>query len=155
MRPPAHRAAALLLTGVLASGLVGVLAGCSSDAAARGSLSQSAGTAAATARSAGLVLGLNGNDRLLPTVLDTGLTDAADTLGQEAQSVATMTALGGIGASRDRVLADIRAAQDAVASAQRAVATGRDSGGALDRQRLRLDKLAKELDATSKRLEGE
>lgn len=133
--------------------LVGALAGCSSDAAARGSLSQSAGTASSAARSAGLVLGLNENDAILSTVMDTGLTDAADQLAQEATSVASMTAIGGIGTQRDRVLADIRAAQDAVSSAQKASSTGKDSGRALDRQRRELDALAKKLDATSKRLE--
>lgn len=99
------------------------------------------------------MLGLNQTDRLLPTVMDTGLSDAADQLASEAQSVATMTALGGIGTSRDRILADIRAAQDQVASAQRASAAGHDSGDALDRQRRTLDRLAKQLDAASKRLE--
>ena len=146
---PAQRGAAVLLAGVLAA----VLTGCSADDAARGSLSQSAGTAAASARSAGLVLGLQENDRIVATVLDTGLSDAADSLAQEAQSVATMTALGGIGSRRDSVLKDIRAAQDAVASAQRAVAAGRESGLALDRQRRELDRLGSELDAASKRLE--
>lgn len=151
-RPLLARAAVVALSAAL---LAGTLAGCSSDDAARGTLSQSAGTAGATARSAGLVLGLNEQDRMLGTVVDTGLSDAADRLAQEAQTVATMTALGGIGASRDRVLYDIRAAQDAVASAQRAVAAGRDSGEALDRQRRELDRLAQQLDAASKRLEGE
>ena len=140
----------------LAASLVAVaLAGCSADDAARGTLSQSAGSAAASARSAGLVLGLNQNDRLIGTVLDTGLSDAADKLAQEAQVVTTMTALGGIGASRDAVLHDIRAAQDEVASAQRAVAANRDSGDALAAQRRELDRLAQQLDAASKRLEGE
>ncbi len=133
--------------------IVVALAGCSADGSARSSLSQSAGTAAATSRSAGLVLGLNEDDRLLGTVLDTGLSAAADRLAQEAQSVATMTALGAIGESRDRVLSDIRAAQDEIASAQRAVAAGHDSGTALDRQRRELDRLAQQLDATSKRLD--
>ncbi|MGH1526593.1 hypothetical protein ACRAWC_22330 [Leifsonia sp. L25] len=150
-RPPVQRAAALLLGGALAAGL----AGCSADSNARSSLSQSAGSASATARSAGLVLGLNENDRLLPTVMDTGLTDSATNLAQEASTVATMTAIGGIGAQRDSVLADIRAAQDAVASAQKASAAGHDSGKALERQRQELDRLAKKLDATSKRLEGQ
>lgn len=90
---------------------------------------------------------------MLPTVLDTGLSDAADRLATEAQSVATMTAIGGIGASRDRILSDIRAAQDQIASAQRAAAAGHDSGSALDRQRRALDRLAQQLDAASKRLE--
>jgi hypothetical protein len=135
--------------------LVGALAGCSADDSARGALSQSAGTAASTARAAGLVLGLNQADHLLPTVMDTGLTDAADRLAAEAQSVATMTAIGGIGASRDRILADIRAAQDQVASAQRAAAAGHDSGDALNSQRRALDRLAQQLDAASKRLEHE
>lgn len=133
--------------------LVAALAGCSTDDSARSALSQSAGAAASSARAAGLVLGLNETDRMLPTVMDTGLTDAADRLATEAKSVATMTAVGGIGASRDRVLADIRAAQDQVASAQRAAATGRDSGRALDPQRRALDLLAQQLDAASKRLE--
>lgn len=133
--------------------LVGALTGCSADDSARSALSQSAGTAASSARAAGLVLGLNEVDRMLPTVMDSGLTDAADRLATEAQSVATMTAIGGIGASRDRILADIRAAQDQVASAQRAAASGHDSGGALDRQRRALDRLAEQLDAASKRLE--
>jgi hypothetical protein len=140
---------------VLACALAGALAGCSADDAARGSLSQSAGTAAATARSAGLVLGLDQNGRLLSTVMDTGLTDAADRLAQEAQTVTTMTAIGGIGARRDTVLTDIRRAQDAVTSAQRAMAEGKDAGDALDRQRRELDRLAQELDRISKRLEGE
>jgi hypothetical protein len=142
-----------LVAGVSALIVIGALSGCSADSAARGSLSQSAGTAASAARSAGLALGLDEDDHLLPTVLDTGLSDSADRLGQEAQAVATMTAIGGIGARRDSVLADIRAAQDAVASAQRAVAAGRDSGHVLDRQRRELDRLAKDLDAASKRLE--
>jgi len=142
-----------LLAGVAALALVGALSGCSADDAARGSLSQSAGTAASAARSAGLALGLEEDDRLLATVLDTGLSDSADRLAQEAQSVATMTAIGGIGARRDSVLGDIRAAQDAVASAQRAIAAGRDSTAVLDRQRRELDRLAGELDASSKRLE--
>ncbi|ANF33390.1 hypothetical protein A0130_10380 [Leifsonia xyli] len=134
--------------------MAGALAGCSADAAASGRLSQSAGSAAASARSAGLVLGLNQNDRLLGTVLDTGLSDAADKLAAEARVVATTTALGGIGASRDRVLHDIRAAQDEVASAQRAVAANRASGDALQAQRHELDRLAQQLDAISKRLES-
>jgi hypothetical protein len=101
------------------------------------------------------VLGLNETDRLLPSVMDTGLTDAADRLASEAKSVATMTALGGIGASRDRILADIRAAQDQVASAQRASAAGHDKGRALNGQRRALDRLAQKLDGVSKRLEQE
>lgn len=133
--------------------LVAALAGCSADDSARSALSQSAGTAASTARSAGLALGLHEADLTLPTVLDTGLSDAADRLATEAQSVATMTAIGGIGASRDRILSDIRAAQDQIASAQRAAAAGHDSGSALDRQRRALDRLAQQLDAASKRLE--
>jgi len=145
-----HRTLTAAAVGAL---LVGALAGCSADDAARSALSQSAGTAASSARAAGLVLGLNETGRMLPTVMDTGLTDAADRLATEAKSVATMTAIGGIGASRDRVLADIRAAQDQVASAQRAAAAGRDSGRALDRQRRALDRLAQQLDAVSKRLE--
>lgn len=145
----AQRTAALLLAGAV---LTGALAGCSADGDARSSLSQSAGTAASSARSAGLVLGLNEKDRVLGTVMGTGLTDAATSLAQEAQSVATLTALGGIGRSRDHLLAEIRAAQDAVASAQRASAAGRDSGDALDPQRRRLERLAQQLDAASKRL---
>ena len=147
--PPA-RGAALLLAGAVAGA---ALTGCSADDTARSSLSQSAGTAAATARSAGLVLGLDQDDRLLGTVLDTGLTDSADTLAQEAQTVSTLTALGGIGRTRDEVLSDIRSAQDAVGAAQRAVAAGSGTGAVLDRQRRQLDRLAKQLDATSKRLE--
>lgn len=150
LRPSAVRGAALLLAAALGGT---ALTGCSADDSARSSLSQSAGTAASTARSAGLVLGLQLNDRLLPSVLDTGLTAAADTLAGEARSVSTMTAIGGIGARRDRILADIRAAQDAVASAQKAVAAGRDSGAVLDRRRRELDSLARQLDAASKRLE--
>ncbi|MEV8213384.1 hypothetical protein [Leifsonia sp. NPDC077715] len=144
------RAATAALAGAL---VTCALAGCSTDAAARGTLSQSAGTAAASARSAGLVLGLDQEDRVLGTVLDTGLSDAADKLAAEARVVATMTAIGGIGASRDRVLHDIRAAQDEVASAQRAVAANRDSGDALRAHRRELDRLAQQLDAASKRLE--
>jgi hypothetical protein len=147
-----YRRVAATAVGVL---LVGALAGCSADDAARGALSQSAGTAASAARAAGLVLGLNETDRLLPSVMDTGLTDAADRLASEAKSVATMTALGGIGASRDRILADIRAAQDQVASAQRASAAGHDKGRALNGQRRALDRLAQKLDGVSKRLEQE
>ncbi|MFP3467011.1 hypothetical protein [Leifsonia sp. SIMBA_070] len=149
---PASRCAALLLVGVVAGA---ALTGCSADDAARGSLSQSAGTAAASARSAGLVLGLQQNGRMLGTVLDTGLSASSDNLAQEAQSVSSMTALGGIGRSRDRVLGDIRAAEDAVSSAQRAVAAGHDGRAALEPQRRRLDALAQRLDAASKRLEGE
>ncbi|WP_285114975.1 hypothetical protein [Leifsonia sp. fls2-241-R2A-40a] len=133
--------------------VAGGLSACSADDSARSSLSQSAGTAASAARAAGLVLGLQEADHILPTVMDTGLSDAADRLSQEAMSVSTMTAQGGIGVSRDRVLTDIRAAQDAVASAQRASAAGHDSGKALDPQRRRLDRLAQQLDAASKRLE--
>ncbi|MDN4597803.1 hypothetical protein [Leifsonia virtsii] len=145
-----HRRLAAAAVGAL---LVGVLAGCSADDSARSALSQSAGTAASSARAAGLVLGLNEVGQVLPTVMDTGLTDAADRLATEAKSVATMTAIGGIGASRDRILAGIRSAQDQVASAQRASAAGHDSGNALDRERRALDRLAQQLDAASKRLE--
>src|SRR6478735_6614276 len=117
-----------------------LLTGCSADAAARGQLSQSAGDAASAARSAALVLGLNEGGRLIPGVEDTGLSDAANTLAQQATSVATLTALGGIAEERDRILADVRDAQDAVGDAQDAAAAGQDGGTALDDVRLRLDR---------------
>jgi hypothetical protein len=142
-----------IATGAVALLVAGVLVGCSADDSARGSLSQSAGTAASAARAAGLVLGLHEQDQILSTVQDTGLTDVADRLAQEAQTVSTMTAIGGIGARRDSVLADIRAAQDVVTAAQRAQASGTDSAATVDRQRRELDRLAQELQAASRRLE--
>jgi len=145
----------LIAVGPAALLMVGALAGCSPDDSARGSLSQSAGTAASAARAAGLVLGLHEQDQVLSTVEDTGLTDVADRLAQEAQTVSTMTAIGGIGARRDSVLADIRAAQDVVTAAQRAEASGKDSPATVDRQRRELDRLAQELQAASQRLERE
>jgi hypothetical protein len=149
-----HRLLAVrVASGALALLLAAALAGCSADANARESLSQSATTAASASRAAGLLLGQNENDQVLPTVLDTGLSDAADRLAAQAQNVVTLTAIGGIGASRARVLSDIRAAQDAVASAQKASAAGHDSGRALERQRQELDRVAQQLAASSKRLE--
>jgi hypothetical protein len=143
-------------TTALAAALTVTLAltGCSGDAAARGQLSQSAGTAASITRSAALVLGLQEGDRLIPGVEDSGLSSAAQTLAGEATSVATLTAIGGIGEQRDRVLSDIREAQDALAEAQRAAAEGHDGRADLDRIRLHLDRLAEELDAAAKRLES-
>ncbi|MFF9564540.1 hypothetical protein ACF1AJ_14435 [Leifsonia sp. NPDC014704] len=140
-------------TGAVALLMAGVLTGCSADDSARSSLSQSAGTAASAARAGGLVLGLHEQDLLLSTVQDTGLTDVAERLAQEAQTVSTMTAIGGIGARRDSVLADIRAAQDVVTAAQRAEASGTDSAATVDRQRRELDRLARDLQAASQRLD--
>lgn len=145
--------AARVASGALALLVAGVLTGCSPDANARAGLSQSATAAASASRAVGLLLGQNENGQVLPTVLDTGLSDAADRLAAQAQNVVTMTAVGGIGASRARVLSDIRAAQDAVASAQKASAAGHDSGRALERERQELDRVAQQLAATSKRLE--
>lgn len=140
------------LTAALAVALA--LTGCSGDSAARGQLSQSAGTAASVTRSAALVLGLQEGDRLIPGVEDSGLSSAAQTLAGEATSVATLTAIGGIGEQRDRILSDVRDAQDALAEAQRAAAEGHDGAADLDRLRLRLDRIAEELDAAAKRLES-
>ncbi|WP_345762111.1 hypothetical protein [Diaminobutyricibacter sp. McL0608] len=130
-----------------------LLTGCSSDGAVRSSLSQSASVAASASRAAGLVLGLNENDQILGTVADTGLSDSADRLASEAKSVAVVTAVGGIATERDRILADIRAAQDTLISARDAASAGKDGGDALDKQRARLDELAQELDALAKKLE--
>jgi hypothetical protein len=141
--------------GALTAVLVAVaLTGCSADAAARGQLSQSAGTAASVTRSAALVLGLQEGDRLIPGVEDSGLSSATQTLATEAGSIATLTAGGGTGEQRDRILSAVRDAQDALAEAQRAVAVGHDDRDGLDRLRLRLDRLAEELDAASQRLES-
>lgn len=130
-----------------------LLTGCSADSLSRGQLAEAAGDAASAARSAGLVLGLAQNDRPLPTVSDTGLDDAGKALAGQAATVSALTANGGIGEDRDRILVEIRAAQDAVLSAQDALAAGRDRLGEIDAARTNLDRLAHRLDAASKRLE--
>lgn len=142
----------LAATVALAAALA--LAGCSADSAARGQLSQSAGAAASATRSAALVLGLQEGDRLIPGVEESGLSAAAQTLASEAGSIATLSAIGGIGEQRDRILSDVREAQDALAEAQRAAARGQDDSAGLDGLRTRLDRLAEELDAASTQLES-
>ncbi|MDN4613283.1 hypothetical protein P5G50_02355 [Leifsonia sp. F6_8S_P_1B] len=141
-------APALALTVALA------LTGCSGDSAARGQLSQSAGSAASATRSAALVLGLQEGDRLIPGVEDTGLSSAAQTLATEAGSVAIMSAIGGIGEQRDQILSDVRDAQDTLARAQRVATEGQDDHAGLDELRTRLDRLAEQLDAAAKKLES-
>jgi hypothetical protein len=129
------------------------LTGCSADSAVRGQLAQSAGDASSAVRSAALVLGLNEDDRLIPGVEETGLADAAKTLAEQASSVATVTANGGIAEQRDSILLRIREAQDALTDAQDAAARGDDAGAALDGIRERLDRLAQRLADASTRLE--
>lgn len=136
---------------VLAGALL--LSGCSADAMARSQLSQAAGDAASSSRSAGLVLGLEQNDRLIPGTLDTGLSSSGETLAAQATTLAALTATGGIGADRDRILERVRAAQDAVQAALDRESAGTLSGAALDGLRTRLDTLAQQLAADAKRLE--
>ena len=130
-----------------------LLTGCSADDAARSQLAKTAGDAASAARSAGLTIGLQLGDRLVPGFTDTSLGDAADNLADQAKSLTTLTANGGIQAERDSILATVRSAQDAVSQAQDSTAAGKDRPATLDPLRRQLDHLAQTLDAQSKRLE--
>lgn len=141
----------LFPTAALAGMLL--LSGCSADSMARSQLSQAAGDAASSSRSAGLVLGLEQDDRLIPGTLNTRLSGSGETLAQQATTLTGLTATGGIGAERDRILKRVRAAQDAVQTALDRESAGTLTGAALDDLRTRLDALAQQLAADAKRLE--
>lgn len=131
-----------------------LLTGCSADDAARGQLAQTAKTAASSTRSAALAVGQHESDRITGPVLDTGLSDAGDKLSSSSANLTSITAVGGIAAERDRILAEVRSAQDLVKDVQGELSAGQGDGKALDDQRRRLDATAERLQKAAASLEG-
>ena len=143
-------------SAVLAAVLTAVLAltGCSADETSRGQLSQTAKTASSSARSASLSIGLHEKGQLTEAVLDTALEDVGQKLGTSANELTSLAAVGGIADQRDRILAQVRSAQDTLLDAQSQLSVGKGGGRTLDPQRKRLAALSVTLQKESKSLEA-
>ncbi len=128
--------AALLLGAVLA------LTGCSADASARGELSQTAKDAASSAGSAASSIRLHENAQLTEAVLGTGLEDVGSQLADSAKNLTTLAAVGGIAARRDRILREVRSAQDVLLDAQSQLSVGKGDDHSLEPQRRKLAALS-------------
>ena len=150
------RARSTVLAAVLTAVLSAVLAltGCSADDTSRSQLSQTAKTASASARAASLSIGLHEKDKLTEAVLDTALEDVGQKLGSSANELTSLAAVGGIARQRDRILGQVRSAQDTLLDAQSQLSVGKGGGDTLDPQRRRLAALSVTLQKESQALEA-
>lgn len=144
-------------SGLVAALLAAVLAltACSADDTSRSQLSQAAKTASSSARSASLSIGLHEKGRLTEAVLDTALEDVGQKLSESAGQLTSLAAVGGIADQRDRILAQVRSAQDTLLDAQSQLSVGKGGGDTLDAQRRRLAALSVTLQKESTSLEGQ
>jgi len=131
------------------------LTGCSADQTSRSQLSQTAKTASASSRSASLSIGLHEQGRLTEAVLDTALEDVGQKLSDSAGELTSLAAVGGIAQQRDRILAQVRSAQDTLLDAQSQLSVGKGGGDSLDPQRRRLAALSVTLQKESQTLEAQ
>lgn len=82
------------------------------------------------------------------------LQKAADDLAQASKTLAGASADGPLATQRDQLLAQVRAAQDAVLKAQDASTDSAEDAAARERSERRLRVLGEHLNAASERLEG-